>query len=55
MTPTYWVMRGFRSVILAGEGVGSLLLPIAILLAMTIALAALSLARLRLADAKISF
>lgn len=32
-TPSYWAMRGFRSVIIDGAGWGALVLPIAVLLA----------------------
>jgi ABC-2 type transport system permease protein len=31
-TPHYWVMRGFRSIILDGEGIGSVALPCGVLL-----------------------
>ena len=36
-TPTYWAMRGFRSVILDGDGIGAVALPVMVLTAMTIA------------------
>ena len=55
VTPSYWAMRGFRSVILAGEGLPALVLPIVVLLAMATACVLVSLARLRLADNKIAF
>ena len=35
VTPTYWAMRGFRSVILDGQGTAALLFPIGILLGMS--------------------
>ena len=54
-TPTYWAMRGFRSVILDGTGTSGVFLPTAILLAMSTALAVGSLARFRLGDTKTSF
>jgi ABC-2 type transport system permease protein len=54
-TPTYWVMRGFRSVILDGHGVGAVTLPIVVLLAMSLTCAAVSLTHFRLADAKVSY
>jgi len=54
VTPTYWAMRGFRSVILAGNGVSGVLLPTAILLAMGGAFAVISLAKFRFADSKTS-
>ena len=55
VTPTYWAMRGFRSVILAGEGLSALALPIAVLLAMSSACLVVSLARFRFADPKVTF
>ena len=53
-TPTYWAMRGFRSVILTGSGASSVVLPTAVLLAMGGAFAVISLARFRFADSKTS-
>src|SRR6476620_9495441 len=54
-TPTYWVMRGFRSVILDGHGIAAVVLPAAVLLAMSLTFAAIALTRFRFGDAKISF
>lgn len=54
-TPTYWAMRGFQSVILDGRGVSGVLLPVAVLLSMSAVFAAVSLARFRFADEKVSF
>jgi ABC-2 type transport system permease protein len=54
-TPTYWAMRGFRSTILTGSGPSSVLLPTAILLAMSATFGAISLARFRFDDAKTSY
>lgn len=54
-TPTYWAMRGFRSIILTGSGTSSVLLPTAILLAMGVAFGAISLVRFRFADIKTSY
>ena len=54
-TPTYWVMRGFRTVILAGEGLPALLLPIAVLLAMSAAFLTISLTRFNFSDHKTAF
>lgn len=54
-TPTYWVMRGFRSVILNGDGLAAVALPAVVLLAMSLAFAAVALARFRFADVKVSF
>jgi ABC-2 type transport system permease protein len=55
ITPTYWVMRGFRSVILDGGSLSGLVLPVSVLLAMSAGFAAISLARFRFTDAKSSF
>jgi ABC-2 type transport system permease protein len=54
-TPTYWAMRGFRSVILSGGSIHSQLLPIIVLTAMSAGFALVSLARFRLDDAKIAY
>jgi ABC-2 type transport system permease protein len=54
-TPTYWIMRGFRSVILDGNGVSAIVLPCCILVGMSLTFAAISLRRFRFADAKIAF
>jgi ABC-2 type transport system permease protein len=54
-TPSYWVMRGFRSVILNGSNSAAIILPTAVLTAMGVAFAAVSLFRFRFADAKVSF
>jgi ABC-2 type transport system permease protein len=55
ITPTYWAMRGFRSIILAGSGASSVVLPTAILLAMGAAFAAISLFRFRFNEVKTSY
>jgi ABC-2 type transport system permease protein len=54
-TPTYWVMRGFRSVILDGQGLGGVLLPTAVLSAMAALFLAVSVARFRVADRKVGY
>jgi ABC-2 type transport system permease protein len=54
-TPTYWVMRGFRSVILDGHSFSAILLPCCVLAGMSLAFAAVSISRFRFADAKVSF
>lgn len=54
-TPTYWAMRGFRSIILSGSGPSSVVLPCAVLLAMSAVFAAISLAKFRFNDVKTSF
>jgi ABC-2 type transport system permease protein len=54
-TPTYWAMRGFRSVILDGTGVSGVLLPVAVLLALSSAFAAIALGKFRFSDTKTSW
>jgi hypothetical protein len=48
-------MRGFRSVILAGDGVAAVLFPVAVLLGMAALFALVALARFRFDDAKTSW
>jgi ABC-2 type transport system permease protein len=55
VTPTYWGMRGFRSVILAGEGVSALWLPIGVLLGMSALFGLVAAAKFRFDDAKTSW
>ena len=55
VTPTYWAMRGFRSVILDGTDVSGVLLPVAVLLAMSALFAAVSVAKFRFDDTKTSW
>jgi ABC-2 type transport system permease protein len=54
-TPTYWVMRGFGSVILDGHSFPAIVLPCCVLAAMSLAFAAVSLNRFRFTDAKVAF
>jgi ABC-2 type transport system permease protein len=54
-TPTYWVMRGFRSVILDGHSFSAIVLPCCVLVSMSCIFALVSLRRFRFADAKVSF
>jgi ABC-2 type transport system permease protein len=54
-TPTYWVMRGFRSVILDGHGFAAMILPVSVLAAMSLTFAAIALTRFRFTDVKVSF
>jgi ABC-2 type transport system permease protein len=54
-TPTYWAMRGFRSVILTTTGPTAVLLPTAILLTMSLGFAIISAAKLRFEDTKTSW
>ena len=54
-TPTYWVMRGFRAVILDGRGLGAVIAPIAVLGAMTALFAIVALRRLRFDETKVAW
>jgi ABC-2 type transport system permease protein len=55
VVPTYWVMRGFRSVILDGEGLGAVLAPIAVLVAMTALFAIVAVRRMRFDETKVAW
>jgi ABC-2 type transport system permease protein len=55
VTPTYWVMRGFGSVILGGHSFTAVALPCSILIGMSLAFTTVSLRRFRFTDAKVSF
>ncbi len=52
VTPTYWAMRGFHSVILDGAGLGAMAKPVGVLAAMALVFAVLALRRLRFDEAK---
>jgi ABC-2 type transport system permease protein len=54
-TPTYWVMRGFRAVILDGRGLGAVTAPIAVLGAMTVLFAIVALRRMRFDETKVAW
>jgi ABC-2 type transport system permease protein len=54
-TPTYWVMRGFRSVILDGRGLGAVTAPVAVLGAMTVLFAVVALRRMRFDETKVAW
>lgn len=54
-TPTYWVMRAYRSIFLAGEGAGAVLLPIAVLLGFATVFATIAVVRFRFDEAKLSW
>jgi ABC-2 type transport system permease protein len=54
-TPTYWVMRGFQSVILDGHSFPAIVLPCCMLVGMSATFAAVSLKRFRFTDAKVAF
>jgi ABC-2 type transport system permease protein len=53
IAPQYWAMRGFRSVILEGQGLSSVLLPVGVLLAFAVGAGALALARFRFDEPKV--
>jgi ABC-2 type transport system permease protein len=55
VTPTYWAMRGFRSVILDAQGVGGVTAPVAVLLGMALLFAVVALWRLRFDQAKVGW
>jgi ABC-2 type transport system permease protein len=55
LTPTYWAMRGFRSVILDGQSLGGVVAPIGVLLAMAVLFGVVALARFRFDDTKTGF
>jgi ABC-2 type transport system permease protein len=54
-TPSYWAMRGFRSVILKPGGLGSVALPVSVLLAFTAGFALIAGLRFRFEETKISW
>jgi ABC-2 type transport system permease protein len=54
-TPTYWAMRGFRSVILDGRATEGVLLPVAVLLGMSLVFGLVAAARFRFDDTKTSW
>lgn len=55
VTPTYWAMRGFRSIILDGRGLEGVLLPVAVLLGMAGLFGIVAAARFRFEDTKTSW
>jgi ABC-2 type transport system permease protein len=54
-TPTYWAMRGFRSVLLEGGGFAAVVLPCCVLIGMSCICIAVSLRRFRFSDTKVGF
>ncbi|MGQ0825912.1 MAG: ABC transporter permease [Actinomycetota bacterium] len=54
-TPTYWAMRGFRSVILDAEGMRGVILPTSVLLSFATVFAILAVRRFRLEENKVGF
>jgi ABC-2 type transport system permease protein len=55
VTPTYWAMRGFRSVILDAQGLNGVATSVGVLLAMTVLFAVVALRRLRFDETKIGW
>jgi ABC-2 type transport system permease protein len=55
VTPTYWAMRGMRSVVLDGQGLGGVVLPAVVLLGMSGLFALVALVRFRFEDTKTGF
>jgi len=55
VTPTYWTMRGMRSVILDGRGLGGVALPIGVLLGMGVLFTLVALRRFRFDQAKVGW
>jgi ABC-2 type transport system permease protein len=55
VTPTYWAMRGMRSIVLDGQGIGGVVAPTAMLLAMSVLFAAIALWRFRFDEVKTGF
>jgi ABC-2 type transport system permease protein len=53
MAPQYWAMRGFESVLLDGQGVAAVLLPVAVLTAVALVAGCLALLRFRFDDTKV--
>lgn len=54
-TPSYWAMRGFRSVTISDGGLSSVVLPIGVLIAFGVGFAALAALRFRMEETKISW
>jgi ABC-2 type transport system permease protein len=54
-TPTYWAMRGFRSVIIDGQGVGAVALPTGVLLGFAVVFVGVAGTRFRYEETKVSW
>jgi ABC-2 type transport system permease protein len=54
-TPSYWAMRGFRSVILDGGSLGAVALPVVVLLGFAVAFLAVAATRFRFEQTKTSW
>ncbi len=55
VTPTYWVMRGLRAVILDGRGLAAVVTPTLVLVGMAALFAGVALRRLRFDDKKVGW
>jgi ABC-2 type transport system permease protein len=55
VTPTYWAMRGFHSVILDGRALGGVVLPIGVLLAMGALFGVVAVVRFRFEQPKVGW
>jgi ABC-2 type transport system permease protein len=55
VVPTYWVMRGFGSVILDGKGFGGIVMPVCVLLGMGAVCAVAALRRMRFDETKVAW
>jgi ABC-2 type transport system permease protein len=53
--PTYWAMQGFRGVILEGEGVSEVMVPVLVMLGFGAIYTAVAAARFRFEDTKVYF
>jgi ABC-2 type transport system permease protein len=54
-TPSYWAMRGFRSVIIDGQGVGAVALPTGVLLGFAVVFVGVAATRFRYDETKVSW
>jgi ABC-2 type transport system permease protein len=54
-TPSYWAMRGYRSMIVGGEGLGAVALPVGVLMMFTVGFLVLARLRFRYDDTKVAF
>ena len=55
ISPGYWAMRGFRAVIVGRGGVGDVVVPVGVLLAIAAGLLLIAAARFRVEDAKVGW
>ena len=55
MARQYWAMRGFRAVTVDARGFSAVLLPIAVLVALTVLFAVVALLRFEVEDSKVAW